>query len=518
MSTDLEVIAQLEQEIGVKLEERADIAYQNRDVIAEVNKGKKDFYVVDKSGFVTVLNISGNPFPKKFPQSIFSLTKLSHLDISNTGLKKILVGIAKLQDLRVLNLSDNDLPDLPPQMAQLQHLSHLHLNENKKLTDLPKTIINLPRLTTLSMRRCGITTLSSDIGQLKSLKNLYLNSNSLTILPPEIGLLSNLEKLDLSNNLLKELPQAFCKLSNTLQLEIKGNKNLNPQIRVAAEQGIKAICHYFKVTGEFSKHTSFINKGESNKRSVQKPLFSIEENKESAIGAKELAAELAELTIRTKNERGAMIGIFGQWGRGKTFLIEQIKNYFKAKPENPFHIIEFQAWRYQDTPATWAYLYEAFAKAYYENPAEHSSWGQKILNFPKQFKTWFRQERFTYTEYAFFYLLSLLTIILLFTQQPCSYLCIEAIFTIFGLISYALYRNPEKSIKYVENNIVMLIKTFYINKRKGGIIQIILHFLPQKKAIKLFHKYFSKSSFQELLGVQAEILEELKLLDRKSVV
>lgn len=59
-----------------------------------------------------------------------------------------------------------------------------------------------------------------------------------------------------------------------------------------------------------------------------------------------------------------MFGIFGQWGRGKTYLWTQIKSVItdpnSNKEDQPIHydIVEFNAWKYQDTPALWAYLYE----------------------------------------------------------------------------------------------------------------------------------------------------------------
>lgn len=59
-----------------------------------------------------------------------------------------------------------------------------------------------------------------------------------------------------------------------------------------------------------------------------------------------------------------MFGIFGQWGRGKTYLWHQIRDIITDRNDNqegkPIHydIVEFNAWKYQDTPALWAYLYE----------------------------------------------------------------------------------------------------------------------------------------------------------------
>ena len=75
------------------------------------------------------------------------------------------------------------------------------------------------------------------------------------------------------------------------------------------------------------------------------------------------------------NDNFCMLGIFGPWGRGKTYFFQKIKeliiertnkktggktssNVEDNKQQIKYKIIEFNAWKYQDTPAIWAYLYE----------------------------------------------------------------------------------------------------------------------------------------------------------------
>lgn len=77
---------------------------------------------------------------------------------------------------------------------------------------------------------------------------------------------------------------------------------------------------------------------------------------EGVIGVNDIAEELANLINIMPNESGRMIGIFGEWGRGKTFLMKYIWDNLEKK--NSFYKVDFQAWKYQETPAVWAYLYE----------------------------------------------------------------------------------------------------------------------------------------------------------------
>lgn len=66
------------------------------------------------------------------------------------------------------------------------------------------------------------------------------------------------------------------------------------------------------------------------------------------------------------NDNFCMLGIFGPWGRGKTYFFRQIKDLLKKRTREDetikYKIIEFNAWKYQDTPAIWAYLYETIYK------------------------------------------------------------------------------------------------------------------------------------------------------------
>ena len=59
-----------------------------------------------------------------------------------------------------------------------------------------------------------------------------------------------------------------------------------------------------------------------------------------------------------------MIGIFAPWGRGKSYFFKKLKEKIEERNRKKnsslinYDVVEFNAWKYQDTPAIWAYLFE----------------------------------------------------------------------------------------------------------------------------------------------------------------
>lgn len=79
--------------------------------------------------------------------------------------------------------------------------------------------------------------------------------------------------------------------------------------------------------------------------------------------------QMDQIAIKA-DEKFRMLGIFGPWGRGKTYFFNRIKTILNGRQKSQqgkvsdeskimnYKIVEFNAWKYQDTPAIWAYLYE----------------------------------------------------------------------------------------------------------------------------------------------------------------
>jgi len=84
-----------------------------------------------------------------------------------------------------------------------------------------------------------------------------------------------------------------------------------------------------------------------------------------------IAKVFANHLINLKHESGQMVGVFGKWGRGKTYFIKEVCKHLKldfekesSESDSDFVLIKFQAWKYQSTPSIWAYLFDTIIEGY----------------------------------------------------------------------------------------------------------------------------------------------------------
>lgn len=98
-----------------------------------------------------VLNLSGQGLTK-VPSYIFDRTEIEELNLSNNSLDGALQAEVRfLQNLKVLNLSNNNFTGVPAEVGRLGKLEVLDLSNNS-LTGLPYEIGNLSNLKILDLR------------------------------------------------------------------------------------------------------------------------------------------------------------------------------------------------------------------------------------------------------------------------------------------------------------------------------------------------------------------------------
>ncbi|MCX2432190.1 P-loop NTPase fold protein [Pedobacter sp. GR22-10] len=213
--------------------------------------------------------------------------------------------------------------------------------------------------------------------------------------------------------------------------------------------------------------------------------FRDKKNIDPVLAADEIAKELSQIIEIIPGEQGSMIGIFGPWGRGKTFLMDLIwKELVKT---DKFIKVDFHAWKYQDTPATWAYLYEKLVERYFDDETDKSL-------IKKSIKSLWRRLRLNWKRHKVGPILKLLGVT--FVGIVAS-LIIDS-FLPTGLKSKNSYYDILKFPAATTVIIFAIIKS--LKKDYSS------------KANEIFNKYTTKHSFSDQLGLQAEIQKETSQL------
>lgn len=175
-------------------------------------------------------------------------------------------------------------------------------------------------------------------------------------------------------------------------------------------------------------------------------------------------AELIGSVCNTRTDNTSMLGIFAPWGRGKTFFFKRVQKLLEIDKETKYKVVWFNAWKYQDTPALWAYLFETMFHELYNNCIR----------------------RFFYTVRHNFIRYFIVLIIMLI---PCVITVVNKCGIPFN-ISTGVF---------------------------GIILTVISIIIDKRESVESLLKRFSKISFKSELGVQSEIEHELECMLRKYI-
>ncbi|XP_015609820.1 leucine-rich repeat protein 1 [Cephus cinctus] len=136
--------------------------------------------------------------------------------------------ILRLQRLRVLNLTENQITSLPKEMGSLPNLQELILAQNH-LGKMPMSnwtwldgegVAKSLKLLDISCN--GMHIVPEKIRKLTALVTLKMSRNVLKVLPQSIGSMTNLRYLDLSMNDLSHLPGSIKNL-RLMNIDVSGN-------------------------------------------------------------------------------------------------------------------------------------------------------------------------------------------------------------------------------------------------------------------------------------------------------
>lgn len=192
-----------------------------------------------------------------------------------------------------------------------------------------------------------------------------------------------------------------------------------------------------------------------------------------SLGVDGLSNIIAEILKKDFNDSGMMFGIFGKWGRGKTYLFQKIKD----KLDTNYITVEFSAWKYQETKESWAYLYENLLEEYLIDGLDKDMKKHKWYSKPKK----------------------------IFDLNLEKYGKINIVIFLSIFISYLIFSfciDKTELLKFISSTIGFLV-----------VLKFFFVYLKFKdSAINMYSKYFSRKSFNDVLGLQAEVQKELKVL------
>lgn len=212
--------------------------------------------------------------------------------------------------------------------------------------------------------------------------------------------------------------------------------------------------------------------------SAQKEIRVIDGKVSPKLDVQLIAKEFARIIDNLEDNKGQMLGVFGSWGRGKTFFVDCVKEEFEPKK---YININFNAWKYQETEAIWAYLYEVILDTYLADgvPKEAGWLKRKGISKTRTFLLNFKRKGIT--KFAWIFLSFFASLI----------------------IAYAV------SFSFKEEVMMYLISAVGII----GIVQAYVIYKRYYQGIKdVLNDYSSKVNYRSVLGLQAEIQTELVIL------
>ncbi|GFS01023.1 protein flightless-1 homolog [Elysia marginata] len=173
------------------------------------------------------LVLDNNPLIHAQLRQLPVLTALQTLRMKNTQrtLNNFPTGLDTLTNLQEVDLSHNNLPRVPEALYKLDSLKRLNLSSNE-ITELSLMIDIWTKMETLNLSRNKLKAIPTSLHKLVSLKKLYLNGNQLDFegIPANIGKLHNLEVFSAAKNNLEMIPEGLGRCGKLKKLVLNENR------------------------------------------------------------------------------------------------------------------------------------------------------------------------------------------------------------------------------------------------------------------------------------------------------
>ncbi|XP_027526827.1 leucine-rich repeat-containing protein 2 [Neopelma chrysocephalum] len=164
-----------------------------------------------------------NTLIQTIPAYIALFQDLRVLELSKNQIHHLPVEIGCLKNLKVLNVSFNNLKSVPPELGDCENLEKLDLSGNMEITDLPFELSNLKQVTVVDVSANKFHSIPICVLRMSNLQCLDISSNNLKDLPEDIDRLDQLETLLLQKNKLTYLPRALVNMPKLRLLVVSGD-------------------------------------------------------------------------------------------------------------------------------------------------------------------------------------------------------------------------------------------------------------------------------------------------------
>lgn len=442
--------------------------------------------------------------PQEAVYSVNDSNEIIALKISGYQLTEIPTEIKNFHYLNILNLSNNKLTDIKT-LSSLKLITALNLSKNQ-ISD----ISNIKRFISLKWLNLNFNLIENiyPISTCHDIHKLYLDKNKITSLN-SLSNLPKLRELSAANNQINDISHIYI-VKSLLKLDVSQNKIENAEGLYNMEilEDVDLSYNKLKVFPNLSSLKYLVNVNISYNKISEIPdyrinatvnakgnpftnIYLFKDPKQAVLNADWLAGKMVTIIEKIGNDKGSMFGIFGKWGRGKSFFWNILK---KKLIEKNYDIVEFLAWKYNDNPATWAYLYETIANKFFDKPKSKFSLSSIIYFFKRIWHSFIRKP-----------------------EQSIWRFFIGFILPIFLLFS--LSQNQE-TMKYLSK----FFGDFGYYGLVGTYVVFIYYYFTKVYSLNITNifKEISVTTFDNVLGLQANIEKELvsifKRWDKKVIL
>ena len=158
-----------------------------------------------------------------------------------------------------LKLRKQGLTEIPSDLSKFKNLVELDLSDNE-IGDFSSKLSGLPNLEVLNLSGNNLTTIPADLCELKKLKTINLSSNKIT--SGSFSCLSGLERIFLNNNELTVIPAGITEMQSLKSLYLHSNKLTDLDEKLIQLKNLEVLLVQYNKIAETQtafEHTGIIN-------------------------------------------------------------------------------------------------------------------------------------------------------------------------------------------------------------------------------------------------------------------